>query len=133
MRVLVLLFAVVTCMAVGMVAVPLLAAEPGDAAVSTALEAELTVVLPDHGSLPETALSLVEDLREIANLEGLQLQLDLSDGVLAASLRARFTFASLAELSEWKDSEDVRRLLGELAQASGQQPQLRVRGNLMGE
>ena len=133
MRTLVLAFVLAACVTMGAVAAPPAAGESGDGEVSPALVAELTAHLSDRGSLSETAFSLVEDLREVANLEGFQLQLSMSKGTLSASLRARFTFASLAELSAWKGSEDVQKLLSSLRQASEEQPRLDVHGRLASE
>jgi hypothetical protein len=54
----------------------------------------------------------------------------MSEGTLAASLRVRFTFATLAELSAWRSSSEVEEFLVLLAQASGEPPQLSVHGSL---
>lgn len=101
---------------------------------SPAFVANLDVSLPAGDSTPGIAFSLVEDLREIANLDGFDLSLRMSEQVQPhVFLCATFTFETLEEVLEWHRSDSVRNLLSSFERASDKQVKLRVRGRLTGE
>jgi hypothetical protein len=104
--------------------------ETKDQKENPAFEAELTVGFSKGDFLPETALSLAEDLRETANLEDFVLKLDMTKDALSGSVRARFAFESLSELAAWNESESVKTLLLSLEQISGAPAKLEIRGRL---
>lgn len=101
--------------------------------VGPALEAELTVSFSEENFLPETALSLAEELRGTANLEDFKLILDMTKDTLSGSVRARFAFESLSELATWNASDSVQSLLLSLEQISDTPARFEVRGRLTRE
>lgn len=101
---------------------------------SPAFVAELHVSLPAGDSTPGSAISLVEDLREIANLDAFDLSLRMSQRSQPhAYISATFTFQALEEVLEWHRSDSVQDLLSSFERASDKPVELRVRGKLSGE
>ena len=131
MRSSVLVFVLLVCVAIAPIAVAQSDAEVESTEAKSAFRASLSVQGLVGGSLLDTTVSLVEDLRELANVESFELRLGMrEEGELSASLTARFRFESLSELTAWHQSDSVQSFLSSLEQASSEPPKLEVSGQL---
>ncbi len=134
MRTLVLFFVLVACVTLVATAADTVAPEAKTPEDSPAFSVEFHVSLPAGDPTPETAFSLVEDLREIPNLGYFDFQLRMRmERSPSATLSAMFNFESLPELLAWHQSDSVQRFLLSVEQASDEPVELKVRGSLAGK